>query len=303
MPATPPTDALNGAMGAFLLDRWVVTMFTFFFYGIYTVLVWMYIYLQSQHHRRRHYFYQISLALLYLLITILTVLYTLSIYQKETSNLAFAIAEDEPVLPKPNTHDYVYLNLDMAANAGFMIANILADTILICRCYFIWGSRKSVVVGPVILCASNIALTATSLLSEKSGYLLISMSSMFAVGVDRLETATILSLGFLSCSVVTNILLTVLIATRIWWLSRVPYNSDQNFDGGGKKFNRLIVIIVESGSLYTISLIITILMTIVKNPDQFLPIVAQIMGIAPTLIIVRIDLCTTIEATSHATVV
>lgn len=62
--------------------------------GAYTVLIWVYLYLQRvyRHGHKRPYFYQISVLALYLFITIISILSILALYQEAISTTTLQIA-------------------------------------------------------------------------------------------------------------------------------------------------------------------------------------------------------------------
>ncbi|KAE9404702.1 hypothetical protein BT96DRAFT_916595 [Gymnopus androsaceus JB14] len=281
---------------------WVVTMFAFLFYGAYTVLVWIYIYLQlHQRRRKRPYFYQISLLCLYLLISIVTILSTLSLYQSTISSATLELVSSQPSF-NPDNHYALFQYLACSSNGIFLVANTVADAILLSRCYFIWGSRKTIIVGPAILCGINLGLEIASLVLEIEGDISTVTRSLRNGSPDNI-TATIIIFAFVGGTIFANTLLTGLIAGRIWRLSQIN-NCYPELDKvnkariNSKQIYRLVAIIIESGALYPISIIVALVieLQIHMDVDRLLLIVAQTMGIAPTLILVRVDLGSSIES-------
>ncbi|KAF9500222.1 hypothetical protein BDN71DRAFT_1440820 [Pleurotus eryngii] len=174
----------------------------------------------------------------------------------------------------------------LAAGYIYITNNIVADGIIVYRCYIVWGSKKRIVILPCIL------LLATAVL----GY-------TFRITIQ-----------LVALSLVTSIVTTSLTAGRIMWIS---YQTKKHL---GKQFaeryNMAFQVVVESGLMYSISLII--FLVVYNNgpgsdggpskiyPGQTQPIttfpyffpasyiiyvaLAQIMGIVSTLIIVRVGL-------------
>ncbi|KIK62315.1 hypothetical protein GYMLUDRAFT_242985 [Collybiopsis luxurians FD-317 M1] len=114
----------------------------------------------------------------------------------------------------------------------------------------------------------------------------------FAIGAK-------LSLASGSIIVVTNVLLTTLIAKRILWLTQLrnDYLNDTSHRSSSQ-VTHLVAIILESGLLYVITLIVAGCLIPYINPLKLLPIVSQVGGIATTLIMVRVELCSSVEMTS-----
>ncbi|KAE9394657.1 hypothetical protein BT96DRAFT_182854 [Gymnopus androsaceus JB14] len=269
--------------------------------GAYTVLVWVYIYLQlHQRRRKRPYFYQISLLCLYLLISIVTILSTLSFYQSTISNATLEIVSNQPSF-HPDSHYALFQYLTCASDGVFLFANTLADVILLTRCYFIWDSRKSIIIGPVILCGINFGLQIAAVVLETEGDISVLTHSLRNGSPDN-TTATIMIFAAGGGIILANTLLTGLIAGRIWRLSQ-KVNCYPEFDKinktrlNSKPIYRLVATVVESGALYLISIIVVIVikMQFHMDIDKLILILAQFMGIAPTLILVRVDLGSSIE--------
>ncbi|EEB94640.1 hypothetical protein MPER_06512, partial [Moniliophthora perniciosa FA553] len=124
-----------------------------------------------------------------------------------------------------------------------------------------------------------------------SGYIAVweitrvaSGGSIFAKEVADGATALFaLSMG-------TNVIVTSLIAGRIWYIG---HHATKNLGRQhGVKYSRAVVVIVESGALYSVSLLILLILFAMGNDAQIILFgcASQIVGIAPTLIIVRVGL-------------
>ena len=91
-------------------------------------------------------------------------------------------------------------------------------------------------------------------------------------------------------TLITNVLVTSMIAGRIWWLSKDArsYLARRHT----VKYYQAIAVIIESGAIYSSSLVLMlILYTIKTHAERILyDAISQIVGIAPTLIIVRVGL-------------
>ncbi|TFK97078.1 hypothetical protein BDV98DRAFT_514405 [Pterulicium gracile] len=88
----------------------------------------------------------------------------------------------------------------------------------------------------------------------------------------------------------TNILVTSLIAGRLWWISR---GVRKHFGKGhSSRYHRAIILVVESGALYSSSLLVFIVLYTMEYYAEMIVYdsVSQIACIAPILIIVRAGL-------------
>jgi len=206
------------------------------------VLVWVYVYFHVQKRRRRRpHFYDISVLALYLLITVITILSTASFYQESISITTLEIASNY-FRPRPDSHYIFFLNMEFVQEVFITIANSVADSILLCRCYYLWGSRKSVIFGPAVLCALNIVVATVGVIYDKKANTLIVLQSSLLAG-NSLPVFS-LSLASLACTFLTDCILTILIAIRLRWLSRIAdCYPDGKRVGSGKKVHRLIAII------------------------------------------------------------
>ncbi|ESK81504.1 hypothetical protein Moror_15687 [Moniliophthora roreri MCA 2997] len=105
-----------------------------------------------------------------------------------------------------------------------------------------------------------------------------------------------------------NIILTLLTAGRIWWISQ---EARKHMGPAIKtKYSTIVAIILESGILYLIFLTTTVVYSLLADPDatastafSFQVVTFQLAGIAPTLIIIRAASGKTVEHTSMNQVV
>ncbi|THU84679.1 hypothetical protein K435DRAFT_870018 [Dendrothele bispora CBS 962.96] len=117
--------------------------------------------------------------------------------------------------------------------------------------------------------------------------------------IERLRTlGNYTSKSFLAVNFFTNLVIPFMIAGRIWWIG----NQVSKFLPS-RKFNltrRTMAICLESGIMYPLALLPALVLTFqpVETPANlvnFIPILIQVVGIAPTFIIVRVALGISIE--------
>ncbi|KAE9384820.1 hypothetical protein BT96DRAFT_1007691 [Gymnopus androsaceus JB14] len=266
--------------------------------GIYTVLFGLYTYLQIQQQARICY-YQVSLLLLYLLATASLVIAILAKNQYDLYEYIAQFTGDFDGLVA-NAHFTSFENLIVATVAIYVAAIIIADCLLLYRCYIVWGSSKLVIAGPVFITVVN-AVTAfiAAILGKKgSGRLL---SSTGITENSTIEDAGTLEFIFLCVNLLTNLMLTGLIAGRIWWISHAT-NRFLSSSSNDKRINGIVAMVLESGLLYPVTLIICIiLLDIAHSEVQTQSLLTMVVGIASTLIMVRADLGISIENASNGT--
>ncbi|KAJ3576022.1 hypothetical protein NP233_g713 [Leucocoprinus birnbaumii] len=151
----------------------------------------------------------------------------------------------------------------------YFVNNLLADALLIYRCYVIWSYSTAVIVLPCLLFATS-----------------------FGVGVfyasDLLAMLKSRGYNYMWLALAFNILLTTLIALRIWWMARQA--SKALGPTMARRYYSAMVIIIESGAIYSLYVLVDqILKTAVDKNILFMDAgLTQVTTIAPTLIIVQV---------------
>ncbi|KAJ6529449.1 hypothetical protein DFH09DRAFT_1185129 [Mycena vulgaris] len=192
---------------------------------------------------------------------------------------------------------YLYQSLALTQDIVLAINNLVTDSLLLYRCYVIWGSRKRILLVPGIL------ILATMILGFISGlgyYRLISL----AVDIDPRVPFTM--------ATTTNILLMCLTAGRIWYIGRQAQTvTGQRFR---QRYDTAVAIILESGLLYCLCAIIYVISASLNSGSASamifngvawglfqLGVVSCFSNIVPTLILVRVGLGRSTENTTPFT--
>ncbi|TFY79807.1 hypothetical protein EWM64_g4207 [Hericium alpestre] len=172
----------------------------------------------------------------------------------------------------------------------FAINQLVADSLLIFRCYILWKGRTWIVIAPAIILLANTGLTfAQAYCDITLYYLRRTIPADVKVPPPRwLEISNLngnLSVATMLLSLATNLVATGLIVGRIWWMAK-------KLEGTlgvsvGKRYHSAITMIVESGAIWSTSIVIW-LITYFLTPNYH--------GIAPTLIIVRVGLGKSVES-------
>ncbi|KAF8880557.1 hypothetical protein BD779DRAFT_1446204, partial [Infundibulicybe gibba] len=164
----------------------------------------------------------------------------------------------------------------------YVTNNVLADTLVIYRCYVVWGHNRRIIIFPCILL---LAATICGYLFE--GATSPSLKRTFPI--------------YLLMTFTLNTLITILTAGRIWWISRKAHQilgSDLV-----KRYNSAIAIIVESGAIYSTYIILDVIISGQVSTNLVLDAgLIQMVGIVPTLIIVQVGLGRGIVGRSTTTV-
>ncbi|KAJ7787665.1 hypothetical protein B0H14DRAFT_2952290 [Mycena olivaceomarginata] len=181
-----------------------------------------------------------------------------------------------PALPVLGTTN-LYGQLISAKDFILVTNNIVTDGLFIYRCFLVWGRRIGVVILPMFM------LLATTVLGYLTAYESESESPYF------IDDRVAFEMGL-----VTNIVLMILTAGRIWWIrrdARIVLRSAHV-----RKYDTAIAIILESGAIYCASIIVYLISDTLSSADGLLAFAIvqsafpQVMNIAPMLIVVRVGL-------------
>jgi len=181
----------------------------------------------------------------------------------------------------------------VAADILFGFCDFIAQSILIHRCWIVWGCNKHVVIIPSILAFAYLVTWMTG----------ISAVFIDQFGIDTKVWGFALALTSLTASMTVNALATGLIVLRISKVFRkvrsVATLEDKSFSiRDGNKLRSVTFVIIESGMTLFILQLARVAITATKlsteaDYDAFELIVAihEILnGIAPTIIFVRVSL-------------
>ncbi|KAJ7860323.1 hypothetical protein B0H13DRAFT_1901022 [Mycena leptocephala] len=217
---------------------WVGT----FFYGIYLVLFCICIYILL--HRPR------DSGNIVLLVTAIA-LFTLATVQTAI-NLILGAADIDGI-------EVPYDNLSLADMMIYVVNNVIADALVIYRCYSVWNRNIYVIILPVILLITTSGKACTAWVRNDAKF-----SS----------------------------------AGRIWWIcrkARAYLKTDTQ-----RRYVSTIAIVVESGVMYSAAVSTYLILgaipsaSIVQEP--VMEMLTQLVGIVPTLIIVRVGLGVSVQS-------
>ncbi|KAK1219776.1 hypothetical protein PQX77_017491 [Marasmius sp. AFHP31] len=162
-----------------------------------------------------------------------------------------------------------------------VIANFLADLMLVHRCYVVWNCNRHMIVILFVLTGSINVLSVISLIVLTIG----STSDNFQLYI----TAGLMGQACYGAYAAANLLITTLTASRIWWLSRKAKDPLSSLTP--RLYQRIVAIILESGALYPIFSFVRLALaestSEIGLPIEIRPTVTLIAGIAPALMIVR----------------
>jgi len=154
---------------------------------------------------------------------------------------------------------------------------LLADCVMIWRCWAVWGKSWKAALLPVLTTVVGTAFCIIALIIQANP----------ADGLDGNRMAFVnSSVIYFSFSLGTTAICTILIVYRIMSFNKTVAGFKLS------NYHAVIEIIVESALLYSITLILVLPLLVRGNFVESYPhaLLAQITGIAPTLIIARVSL-------------
>ncbi|KAJ7630169.1 hypothetical protein FB45DRAFT_914822 [Roridomyces roridus] len=167
-------------------------------------------------------------------------------------------------------------SLAQGQNILFAVNNLLTDTFLLYRCYLVWNRRIWVTILPGML---MIAAFVPAVLQS------LDLAWQFSLAED---------VATFGLATLTNMILTGLIAGRIWWMSREVSNYTETYSSVfQRRYGIAMRIILESGALYCLfSLTLTITSPFMSVAAGYVRSITfalgwQILNIIPTVALVR----------------
>ncbi|KAJ7872245.1 hypothetical protein B0H13DRAFT_1633931 [Mycena leptocephala] len=173
--------------------------------------------------------------------------------------------------------------LSVAAN---IVGFVLADAIMVWRCWVVWGRSWIVIVLPILATIAGIVCVALG----TTGQIAVA-SVQNASSATRLAPLVRFNTPFLGLSLGLTLYTTGLIVWRIIQVQRYTKMNGFKKVDVNRDFSPVLELLIESSALYAASLFVFVVLLAMKSPNQTYPqnIHAQIAGIAPTLLIFRVS--------------
>ncbi|KAI3614164.1 hypothetical protein WG66_000193 [Moniliophthora roreri] len=297
--------------GTFFKFRQHIKIHRALFSGSYAVLYGICIFFLTKRKRHRYILHCIAISALFLLATVGLVTNTVN----AAAYAAFMFHESAPMdsleASQKSGQDLMKTigNTGVVAVIVYVVANMIGDAILLWRCYHIWGSRLKIIILPTLLCLGSNTLAITdSVLADPLKPEFDGEGSFYSLSPPKLL------ISFLFVTMFANAILTLMIAGRIFYITRQAMRLLGSHVR--RTYKTIIALILESGMLYPFALILyaTVLISMwvkgttgsggASSKSQVATdLIAQVMayslvqfvGIAPTLIIVRTGLGISVE--------
>lgn len=177
--------------------------------------------------------------------------------------------------------------LELSQTILFIANGLVADCLLIFRCSVVWRGRIWVCLFPALLL---IVSTASGIWFNVAFAQAPFKGAGWRVHVMPWMTT------FVATTLATNVLVTSLIASRVWWITRQS-TRNPGHRGASVRRNAALLGIIESGAIYCMAMVVffVIYKRRLAELDIMCQTLTQIAGMAPTLIVVQVRLGLTID--------
>ncbi|KAL0947735.1 hypothetical protein HGRIS_013818 [Hohenbuehelia grisea] len=189
---------------------------------------------------------------------------------------AFIIFKDEPGGPGAFFNQLSEFT-QLFGSAIYVAQTLLGDSVVLLRCYLVWGRRWTVVAFPVLLLLGSTASGIGILYSMAK---VVPEAEIFVIQLQQWIVT------FFSMTLATNIICTSLVAFRIWYVNR------QSILFSGQTLKPIMLLVVESGAVYSATLMTLLILYKTESWFQYvlLDAVSPIVGLVFSMILVRIGL-------------
>ncbi|KAA1475770.1 hypothetical protein DENSPDRAFT_842619 [Dentipellis sp. KUC8613] len=237
-------------------------------YGIYIALVAGSIYLLADAQFNRTLYSATTMAMFILSSGVLMLDLTRVLLLRESLFFTAACVEDicppcRLVIATPKglvDEAIISAYLTILTAVMLMMNQVIADGVLIFRCYVLWGARKWVVIPPLVGLLANIACMLASLYYEirlfnflRNSNPLVTTAHHSAIMFELQILVKDLDIAHVVLSLTTNILASALIIIPIW------HKAKQSHGIIYKKYLSAATICLETGSLLSFVLIILLI--------------------------------------------
>jgi len=181
-------------------------------------------------------------------------------------------------------------------NAIILVNYIITDGVVVWRAWVLCKDDHPVLVKiPIALLiitavsvAGTIVIRGILIVFQLNGEYTTEANAQLSIAIDVSQVA-----GF-AMSLLTNVVATSVIAHKAWKHRQLLKNVLS--DGGTSKVQKILELLLESGGLYILSGIVTLIAILTPLPnvgtvgDVYMPINGQIVGIYPTLVLVLVGM-------------
>ncbi|KAJ7703882.1 hypothetical protein B0H17DRAFT_921603 [Mycena rosella] len=193
------------------------------------------------------------------------------------NQMTFIDDRNYPGGPNAFTIDFYATPVNLSSFISYTVMSWFADGMVLWRFNLIWNHNYWLSAFPALMLAGSIASSIALVISVTNSGNTFWASKSVQIGI-----------AYWSLSIALNIILTVLIASRIWFLRyRIRRSLGSQHSG---QYLSVTAMLVESAALYAVWSTVFLVCYARNTPFQniLLPPLGQIQGIAPLLILFRV---------------
>ncbi|KAF8550419.1 hypothetical protein OG21DRAFT_1419724 [Imleria badia] len=166
----------------------------------------------------------------------------------------------------------------VAKNYVYAAQTLLGDGVVLYRCYAVWQSKLVMILPALLWCA--VGVTGFSCPYTES---LTKQGGVFEESLSRWITS------FWTSSLATNIVTTLMLAYRIWYVDR---NATNLCDHRKSELRPILLIIIDAGTIYSLTLFAALICYVNKSNGQIVVVdmIMPIISITFYMVIIRVGL-------------
>lgn len=189
---------------------------------------------------------------------------------------AFIIYRDDPGGPAAFFNELSEFT-QIFGSTIYVAQTLVGDGVVLYRCHIVWGRKFIIIAFPCLLYLGSI-VTGVGILYSFAR--VVPQADIFVTELQKWIVS------FFTSTFVTNVVCTALVAYRIWSINR------QTVVFTGYDMRPVVFLVVESGAVYSITLLALLILYKVKSWFQYvlLDAVSPIVGLVFSMIIIRIGL-------------
>ncbi|KAJ7590688.1 hypothetical protein C8J56DRAFT_539581 [Mycena floridula] len=273
-------------------------------YVLYSLLVFLCIWLLWKRQKAHYEFHMASVVSLYILITVRMMVgcYLVANKARYTDNGFFGQLDHtlsstlyRVLIPLGTAQSRelaasTILPLPIVIQILYLISNLIAAAIVVHRCCLIWPASKRITFITYGVTAVVTPLQFSALFSSGT-FTEINPNAASAIGLVMLPLATLF----------INLLLVWITVRSAWLISGSTKTSSLRRQSARRRYETTTSILMESGILYPIALLVAGTTLLTAGPyttvpsDIFTAIMSQALGIVPTLILIRVSLGVSVD--------
>jgi len=166
----------------------------------------------------------------------------------------------------------------VAKNYVFTAQTLIGDGVVLYRCYMVWQSKLVMILPVLLWCSTVVTGIASPYVGSK-----VTQSEVFGGALSRWITA------FWATALATNLLTTLLLVCRIWYVDRKATRLRGNRQS---QLRPVLHIIVDAGAFYSVTLLVGLVCFVSQSNGQYvvLDMVTPIVSITFYMVIIRVGM-------------